>query len=227
MSMENKIAGYVGRMIRNHFGKGPKSVYVTISYPYITIYLEDFLGQMENVLLRKNDQMTVLHIREKLMAALLPEIKTFVYGITDLEVYDFYYDWNLDNRTGMFMGTLAKNEEAESISQDFQKKELLEQEVIAVSNEVQKPPERIYSAQVNDLSFLVIREGILLPIEKEMIFLGFGEDLKVAKRRLEKRNLHEGHRFEKILNKKISDIFVDWETELDKSITTFIIDSKQ
>ncbi len=66
--------------------------------------------------------MTVLHIREKLMAALLPEIKTFVYGITDLEVYDFYYDWNLDNRTGMFMGTLAKNEEAESISQDFQKK---------------------------------------------------------------------------------------------------------
>ncbi|WP_054636710.1 hypothetical protein [Thalassobacillus sp. C254] len=60
-----------------------------------------------------------------------------------------------------------------------------------------------------------------------MIFLGFGEDLKVAKRRLEKRNLHEGHRFEKILNKKISDIFVDWETELDKSITTFIIDSKQ
>ncbi|WP_374701250.1 Na-translocating system protein MpsC family protein [Thalassobacillus sp. C254] len=43
--MENKIAGYVGRMIRNHFGKGPKSVYVTISYPYITIYLEDFLGQ--------------------------------------------------------------------------------------------------------------------------------------------------------------------------------------
>ncbi|WP_100401219.1 DUF2294 domain-containing protein [Bacillus sp. FJAT-44742] len=226
MTKENKIAAYVGKMIRDHFGKGPRSVYVTIAPPYITMHLDDFLGPMESVLLGKNEQMTVFHIREKLMAKLLPEIKTYIFAVTDIEVKDFYYDWNLANKTGMFMGTVATNEESKNVDQDFSKKDVLEQETIAVSEEVQKAPDNIYSAQVNDRGFLVVREGILVPIEKEMISLGFVEDLKVAKRKLEKRKLHEARRFEKIFNKKIKDIFVDWETNLDKSITTFLIDPK-
>ncbi|WP_054637221.1 Na-translocating system protein MpsC family protein [Thalassobacillus sp. C254] len=71
---------------------------------------------------------------------------------------------------------------------------------------------------------MIVREGILVPIEKELISLGKEENLKVAKRKLEKRKLNQGRRFELLFNSTIKDIFVDWDFNLDRSIVTLILD---
>ncbi|WP_100399218.1 Na-translocating system protein MpsC family protein [Bacillus sp. FJAT-44742] len=224
MSQENKIASYVGRLIRDHFGKGPKAIYVTFSHPYFTIYVEDFLGPMEKVLLGENDEMSVQHLRERVVATLIPEIKTYVYAVTDLEIKEFYYDWNLANKTGIFMGITSEKDEDAYLVGEYKEKEAIEQEMISVSIEAQKAPEKIHSNKVNDLTFMIVREGILVPIEKELISLGKEENLKVAKRKLEKRKLNQGRRFELLLNTKLKDIFVDWDFNLDRSIVTLILD---
>ncbi|MGO4372323.1 hypothetical protein AB4Z21_16440, partial [Paenibacillus sp. MCAF20] len=65
--------------------------------------------------------------------------------------------------------------------------------------------------------------GILISIEKELIRLGNEGHLKLAKRNLEKRHLHNSIRLEPMLNRKINDVFVDWDFHLDKSVIVFAL----
>ena len=60
-------------------------------------------------------------------------------------------------------------------------------------------------------------------IEKQLIRQGMREELKIAKRSLEKGLLHNNNHFENILNTRVDDISVDWEFDLDKSIIVFFI----
>lgn len=80
---------------------------------------------------------------------------------------------------------------------------------------------------INDRTILVIRNGILVRIEKELIRLGLEGNLKLAKRNLEKSYLHNINHFQRILNTKIVDVFVDWDFQLDKSIFVFILNPSQ
>ena len=62
----------------------------------------------------------------------------------------------------------------------------------------------------------------LVAIEKEMIRSGFGEQLRMAKRHLEKRLLHQLS-LEKVLQLKVEDIFVDWDFDSDFSHIILIV----
>jgi uncharacterized protein YbcI len=41
--IQNDIASHIGRLLRESFGKGPQSIYVNISSPFIVVYLRNFL----------------------------------------------------------------------------------------------------------------------------------------------------------------------------------------
>ncbi|MEH7128397.1 Na-translocating system protein MpsC family protein, partial [Neobacillus drentensis] len=81
----------------------------------------------------------------------------------------------------------------------------------------------VLSYLLNERTLVVIRNGILVPIEKELIRLGNFEALRLAKRNLEKRLLHNSGNFESILQTKVNDIFVDWDFYRDKSVIVLIL----
>ena len=222
-SKEAEIASYVGKLLRDNFGKGPSSVYVSIQEPYVTIYFRDFLAPMERVLVDQKEDMRVEETRDLLMQGLLPDIKASLRVMADLEVESFYHDWSLHNRSGIVIGVLANGSEAEEKGlEDYQEKESVHKEIIRVSKLAEKAPESVDSCMLNDRTLVVLRDGILVRIEKELIRSGFEEELKLTKRRLEKGLLHN-NQFESILNTKVEDIFVDWDFNLDKSYITIII----
>lgn len=221
------IASYTGKLLRDHFGKGPESVLVSIGGHYITIYLRNFLIPSERILLQQNHVSIINQMRDKLMQMVNPEVIRYIHKLTGIKPSEIYYDWALHNQSGMITIICSeKLADEPAVSADYCGKQELEQEVVLISEQAQKVPERLYSCEMNNRTLLFVREGILAPIEKEFIRLGHGELLKEVKRNMEKSYLHNHTAFEQILNRPIHDIFVDWDYELDKSIIVLVTSSK-
>lgn len=82
----------MAKLLREHFGKGPESVAVSVSDCYIVMYFRNFLTPSERVLLEQNHFNIIDHIREKLMLALMPELYGYIEVVTGIKVREFYYD---------------------------------------------------------------------------------------------------------------------------------------
>ena len=166
--------------------------------------------------------MKVEETRDLLMQELIPGIKVTLKVIASLEVKELYYDWSLHNRSGILVGVLENEEDEDNALENYTEKEAVHKDIMRISRQAEKLPEFVDSCFLNERTLLVIRTGILVRIEKELIKTGFEEHLKLTKRQLEKGLLHAGD-FENILQKSVVDIFVDWDFKLDKSYIIFIL----
>ena len=223
MLLEKEISGYIGRLLRESFGRGPSAVYTTYAAPFIVVHINGFLSPVEKSLMSREQTLYVEKTRDVIMDGLMDEMKAFLEITLDRQVDEFYYDWNLQNQSGAFIITLSP-EIPEILMDGYPGKEKVHEEMAEVSIEAQKKPEEIVSSMLSRRVLLLIRKGILVEIEKELIELGFEETLTLAKRRLEKRKLteHQGN-FEKHLKNDIAEVFVDWNFDKDLSYTVFIL----
>jgi len=223
---QQTIASYLGKLLRDHFGKGPESVVVSIGDSYIVMYFRNFLTPSERVLLEQDQIIIIDHIREKLMLTLIPELYGYIEVITGIRVREFYYDWNFHNKSGMLVGVSKEPfPGAAAVDPMYPGKQGVEEEISSISYQAQKLPEAMYSLQVAPRLVVAVRDGILVRIEKELIRLGHGEMLKQVKRQLEKSYLHNNNMFEAALGKQVIDVFVDWNLDLDRSVILLVTSS--
>lgn len=222
-----QIANYIGKLLRDTFGKGPESVYVSMGNTFFTVYLRNFMSPMEKALMESDQADAVFDMRFKLMQSLFPDIRAYVKIVTGIQLRELYCDWGLHNFSGMLMGIspdIFLN--SETFTDDFEGRELIEQEIVKLSQQTEKIPEEIYSCMLNPKTIVIIRNGILVRIEKEFVRLGHTSLLRRVKANLEKIYLHNNDRFEGCLNTRILDTFVDWNFELDKSIIVMALNQK-
>lgn len=219
---QNKIASHIGKMLRDAFGKGPQSIYVSIDHPFIVVYLRNFLTPVEKILLSQGQTRTIQHTRDIVMSSLIPEIKAYLLRLTGMNILDFYYDWELHNHSGILVG--SQSEECILKPQAiYRGKEQLHDEIGWMSQRIQKRPDEIDSRLINSRTLLVVRSGILSDLSKELMRLHQEESLKQAINYLEKKYLRDNKHIEKILKTKIVDVFVDWDFGRDKSVIVFIL----
>ncbi|KAA0544928.1 DUF2294 family protein [Bacillus sp. BGMRC 2118] len=225
---QEKISTYINQLLQDSFGKNPDWVSVTFNGTFITIYIRGFLSPPEKVLLEQDKEMLVYQMREKLMISFLPEIKTYIQVITGAKIREMYYDWNFQNKSGMIAGVSSEPfTSMDELKELYTGKQEIEQEVITISQQTEKVPEEIYSCLVSPRVLIVIRNGILVRIEKEFIRLGYQDTLKSVKRNLEKSYLHNSSHMESYLNQQIVDVFVDWDLQLDKSLIVLMLNPKE
>jgi len=218
-----ELSSYISKILRDYFGKGPESVHVSLGKTFIIVYIRNFLSPTERVLMNQKQDESVQQTRDLVMQTLIPEIKAYIKIVTGMEIREFYYDWGLHNKSAMFTGICTDPTSIDyPINEEFTGKEDLINEIINLSSESEKKPEEIYACQLNPRSILVIRNGILVRIEKQLIRQGMQEQLKLAKRTLEKGLLHNNNHFEGILETNVIDIFVDWDFDLDKSVIVLV-----
>ncbi|MGI2327997.1 DUF2294 domain-containing protein [Planococcus sp. YIM B11945] len=185
-TVQSDIGGYIANLMRENFGKGPSSVFVSITPNFISIYLRGCLTPAEKILLKQNQSQLVSKIRDLLMVEFVSEIKIGIWKLAELDVKEIYADWNFDKESGVLIATLDDKanispvEWPEEVDQDA-----FIAEIIKKSIEVQKEPVPTDIHWLNDRSVLIERTGILVQIEKELIKIGFVEELKLAKRPLE------------------------------------------
>ncbi|RFU65079.1 DUF2294 domain-containing protein [Peribacillus glennii] len=223
---EKEIGSYIGRLLREYFGKGPGAVFAMVADPYITIYIKDFLTPMEHKFLKQDQNFTyVQKNRDMLMETLIPEITAYIRMNIGVDVKEFYYDWNLHTLSGMFVAVCSSD--YSNLQNSYLNQELVHEEIVKVSEEAEKVPGEVISYLLNPRTLLIIRKKILVSIEKELISLGNQEILTIAKRKLEKRLLeHHKENFEMYLHARIENAFVAWDFDLDKSGIVFILQPK-
>ncbi|OAS17808.1 DUF2294 domain-containing protein [Paenibacillus oryzisoli] len=221
---QHEIASHIGRLLREAFGKGPQSIYVSINRPFVVIYLRNFLSPTEKILLQQGHVYSVQQTRSIVMETLIPEIKAYLQLLTGMNMQEFYFDWGLHNYSGVFVGIAS---EENPLSQGLQEwcagKKELHVEIERISLLIQKIPDNIQYYLINERTILVVKSGIMISIAKELIRLGFEDNLKIAQRNLEKKYLFNNNQFQKIVKSPITDIFTDWNFHLDKSVIVFIL----
>ncbi|WP_235945997.1 Na-translocating system protein MpsC family protein [Saccharibacillus alkalitolerans] len=213
------VTSYVGKLLRNRFGKGPEAVNVFLCERCIVFHLRNFMGPVEKFLLTQEEEKAFRYTRELLMESLLPELKVFLQENADLNVSEFYYDWGVHNASGAIVGMFGS---ALDSQEDYPGKEDVHEKVVNVTAAIQKIPEHIDSWWVTPKMLAVFRQGITVLLEKEMVELGYTEVLKATKRRLEKRMLEQDANAGAILNKKLTDLYADWDFDRDRSVVIYI-----
>lgn len=226
-TMQSEIGGYLSTVIREHFGKGPTSVFVMVKPPFVVVHLRGFLSPTEKILLKKKEYKRVMEIRQLLIEELKPAICDAFSSATNQKVDEIYSDWHLDSQTAMLVGVMSDPSLASTDfdwQSDSDREELLA-EVVKTSRKAEKKPESTKLYWLNDRTLLIERIGLLVEIERELIRTGMIEELKQVKRPLEKRLLMETD-FPKLLNREIREIFLDWEFSKDKSYILVLLEQK-
>ncbi|MBO2943657.1 DUF2294 family protein [Paenibacillus sp. F411] len=218
-SLINQIASYTGKLLRDRFGKGPESVHVSIGDGCISLHIRNFIGPVEKFLLSKEEEQAFRYTRELLMKSLLPELTQYLKNETGIDVKEMYYDWGLQNATGIIVGLF----ESSSLTEyTYDEQAEVHEQVAILTARVQKLPERIRSWWVNPKTLIIVREGILILLEKELLELGYGNVLRTTKRKLEKRMFGQDIQVSEILGKELSDVYVDWDFDKDKGIAAYV-----
>ncbi|MDG5471944.1 Na-translocating system protein MpsC family protein [Jeotgalibacillus sp. ET6] len=219
----SEMVRYVGKLLRDHFGKGPTSIYITYKQPFITIHLRDFMAPMERVLIERNEINRVEETRDLIMENILPIMKASLNEMISVEIDKLYFNWSLEDQAGMILGVMNSGDESSVPWPDEVDKEAFRQEVNLLTKKGQKTPEKTELYWLSDRTIVAKRQGILVRIEKELISNGYAEELVLTKRPMEKQLVREA-RLEEIMKKKIQEIFVDWDFDEDIGYIVLVTD---
>ncbi|WP_074433074.1 Na-translocating system protein MpsC family protein [Neobacillus dielmonensis] len=213
------ISSFVSKLLRKNFGKGPISCHAYAKDRFLVFYIRGFLSPMEKVLIENDNLDNIVISRNIVMESVLNELKGLLELNYQQDVEYLYHDWNYANNTGMITAVFEKVVPSFESSVHFPKYEDFIAEIERLTILIQKKPKQIQAFQITSKVYLVIREGILVPIEKAMIQKGYEQKLLVVKDELEKSFCQRNGRFEQIFKKQIGDMFVDWNLKEDKSLT--------
>lgn len=211
----DRIAGHVGKLLRNHFGKGPEVLNVSLDDRSIVLHLKNFMTPIEDALLAKKDEKTFRYTRELMMKALVPALETFVREDLHLRFMSLYYDWNPGNSSGMITVLLDSETDA---NRNYEGRESVHTQIVDILTKTQAEPYYIDSWWVDAKTLLVFRKGIAILLEKELNALGYTDVLKTAKRSLEKELMWKEAHISKTVRKPMTDLYIDWNFDRDDSV---------
>ncbi|BCG61073.1 Na-translocating system protein MpsC family protein [Paenibacillus sp. URB8-2] len=221
IDLAGQLSSYTGRLLRERFGRGPESVYASIAKQCIALHIRNFMGPVERFLLSKEEEQAFRYTRELLMKSLLPELSSYIKDELEIEVAEIFYDWGIHNASGMIVALIKGGE---AFTDEYAGQDEVHNQINEVSRKVQRFPDLTTSWWINPRTLIVKREGILIPLEKELIDLGYENTLKTTKRKMEKRYL-ETTTISQLFGKELADIYVDWDFDKDNSVIAFTFNS--
>ncbi|GGE44117.1 hypothetical protein GCM10011391_23640 [Pullulanibacillus camelliae] len=221
--IHKEAASYIGKTLRDYFGKGPESVYISIGHSIISIYLRNFMAPMESSLMEQQEPTAVINARRIIMGRLVQEIKSYFKATTDIEIDEFYYDWDLYHQSGLLVGMAAKVSEPKEIEY-YGSKAAIHDAMEWVARKKQYIQGKTESFLLNSRTLIIRYQNVFTDIENELIEMGYQDILHQAKKSVCKQIIREfAHHFEGPLNGKLVDTFVDWDIEKDTRMIGLII----
>ncbi|GEK59375.1 hypothetical protein CHL76_04210 [Marinococcus halophilus] len=223
--VQSAIAGYIGKVLRESFGKGPISVHTTWAPPYFCVHIRDFLVPMEQILIQKNEGRKVEELREMLMGVLYADIKAELEAVTGEEILDIYTNWNLHHRSGVIFGTIDTPLEQESGTADKWQEEV--NSVVKKAGENKEGLSAVVDTKpLNHRVVLIERTSVLTPVERQLIEEGHAGEIEAAKTTLVKSIIEETNLLA-LMPREVIDPFIIWDLDKDINYLIFICSSKE
>ncbi|WP_134702766.1 Na-translocating system protein MpsC family protein [Ammoniphilus sp. YIM 78166] len=219
------ISNLTSKLLRKNFGRGPEFCQAYLKYRYLVFYLKGFVSPMEAVLLENGNRDNLQISRNIVMETVLSQLRGILELEFEEEVKDFYHDWNYVKNSGMI--TVVFERDVLPVEEDdregFPERLALIHEVNRVSSIVQKTPESTFVYQISPKIIVLVRMGVLIPLEKALISKGFSKTLLVTMEDLTKSYFDREGRFEAVFKQPIDDIFVDWNLSKDNSLVCLVL----
>ncbi|MCQ4086433.1 Na-translocating system protein MpsC family protein [Saccharibacillus sp. JS10] len=209
---------HVGKMLRQSFGKGPEALDVFLDEVSIVITLKRFANPAEDALLARKDEKTFRYTRELLMKSLVPDLQTFFELELGLPHMSIFYDWNIDQASGVLVGLVQNDSQTKEVTQPYKGQEEVHAQIAALLGMVQRVPDVVRSWWVDPSTLLVFRKGLTILLEKELNEIGQADALKTAKRKLEKKLLWQEAKIGDALDRTLTELYIDWDFDRDDSV---------
>lgn len=223
------VSSYASKWLRQKFGRGPESCRSYLAGRFLVFVVRGFLSPMEEVLLQQGQVDTVHASRQVIIEKLLSELQGVLQVTMDVQVRNFYHDWNLPSNTGMIVAMLESppaRADAQALTEFPGKAECLA-EVHRISGMTERMPDHVEIYQITPQIYLIWREGILLRLEKALIAKGLAKELRLTKAELEKSYFNHDSRLSDILQAPMEDLFVDWNLKDDNSLIGVLLQRKR
>lgn len=141
-------------------------------------------------------------------------------------INEWYFNWNFEARSGMIWAVMDDEPSEEFSWPGHLSQQAFERKIVNMSRRGQKEPDYTEAFWIDDRSIMISRFGVFVEIEKELIHAGFEEQLKIAKRPMERR-LFQEEDMQPILQRKIADVFTDWNFETDKGYMVLALEPEK
>ncbi|WP_172251301.1 Na-translocating system protein MpsC family protein [Saccharibacillus deserti] len=229
MFEKNKAASHIEKLIQDmctsSFNHPPGRIGVYPDERSLIIHLEDFMGDEVLRLINLHDQDALRSVQELMVEHMLPNLTRTLKETTGTEIDAFYYDWFDKDLSGMLIG-MPKEPLHSARSELYPGKDAVHEKIGQVTCEIQKIPDETYSYWAADHILVIIREGILIKLEKAFLEQGAGEILRKVKRNLEKNVIQQEANtpIEKHLNRKIKSYYLDWSFDQNKSFLIYVFE---
>ncbi|OWA37659.1 hypothetical protein B9G55_06300 [Saccharibacillus sp. O16] len=221
---KRRIKEAVRDMFSVNFKQPPGIINVLLDERALVIHLEDFVGSDIQQLVDTKDPDALRSVQELLTEHLLPRLKTQIEPWLGEPISFFYYDWEDHDLSGVIV---ALRSPADHTTSDYPGRIQLHRQMDVLTCEIEKIPDYTYSFWPAPNTLVLIREGILIKLEKEFIEQGAGDILRIVKRKLEKREIAQSAHLEEILQRKLKAFYLDWWFEQDKSVLVCIFEEAE
>ncbi|KIL35802.1 hypothetical protein SD71_10350 [Cohnella kolymensis] len=217
----DQISAETQTLLRN-LGLIPEDITVSLDERCLTIQLHHLFTSAQETMVRL-DQHDMRATRDLIVDYVIPDLGDFINKVSGIKFESMYYDWNDSDSSGLIIG-LPQGSRYREHEDYYPGKDEIHRQVAKITYDVQKVPDSIYSFWTGDNMLVIVREGLFIKLEKELIKLGFTDGLWTAKRTLERQSFLSEAQATAILKRKHRALYVDWQFELDKSALVYAFD---
>ncbi|CAM3633384.1 Na-translocating system protein MpsC family protein [Marinicrinis lubricantis] len=218
-----RLTSSLSKLLKQRFGKGPEKCFVTFYRNRLTVNIRNFVTSAEEVLIEHDQTSLALHFRSAVMDKVCKEFAQEACSVLGTSFDLYYNDWDYVMNSGILLmeSKQAKEEAAEwgcPITGP------LFEQIRQLSSEGYKVPDRMDLIQLNQNTYAVNCEGILLQIEKELLKRGHLDILQDRFLEMKKKYMLERKAFAKIFGRDIEGLFMTWDIHQDQSYIFFCLE---
>jgi uncharacterized protein YbcI len=217
------LSSYFSKMIKLKFGKGPEMCSATMRNNLLVVRVQHFMTSTEKVLCENNEVGLALRVRSILLETIFEEIRSDISALTGLKISSFYHDWDFESDQGLLLFVAGS-------AIEFQDSHVNEEYELTLSERIQTVCERVHKRPIiiNILkmsSSICAVECLDALIKTEHLLHRNGYHDILMERSVEIRKCFHQFKeeFEEILNSRVSQTFLFWDYDHNKSYLIFCL----
>ncbi|MEB1808203.1 MAG: DUF2294 domain-containing protein [Bacillaceae bacterium] len=220
-----QLSSTFSKMLKQKFGKGPESCFVTNQSNKLTIYIRNFITPAEEVLVESKQINLAYNFRYAVIERVFQEFKNEVETVLGLTFTSYHTDWDYDNNTGILMlENSSTNEQLETSSHSKLTTRLFKK-MSSICSEVHKAPSSLKLIKLNPNMYLAECKGTMLQIEKVLFRKNCIEMLQERSIEIKKSYIIQRTSFEEVFGKEVEGLFMTWDYKNDRSYIFFYLQS--
>lgn len=209
-------------IVLHYFNNPQIRIHIILNEHCLLVQLHHFLDdEMENLIFRE-DLDVFRSIRELMMEYALKDIQSQLLEQFGLPLKEIYYDWDEHDQSSMIIG-MFHNQVLDMEQRYYPNQKMVHEQVSLVTHIVEKYPDTIRSFWADPYTLVMMRQGLLVRIEQEMVKEGFQEVLRKTKRKAEKTEFLKSE-IESVIERKLKSMYVDWDFKKDQSVLVYSFD---